>query len=136
MSTWKTDPVVRLIFAEIDALWKALAPETRPLLLRVEQRPDDGRAGACDGRLANIWLFDDHGARLAPILRREPHDFGPDQAGYHRYGLIEFAVCADLTGANLRYRFGPLVGGELDYAIEHSEEHGTALIPLTNCALR
>ena len=63
-------------------------------------------------------MFDDYGVRLAPILRREAHDFGEPQGGYDRYGFVQFEVDADGSRVALAYRVGPSLVGEIVYDIE------------------
>ncbi len=119
MAEWKTDPLIRLVFAEIQALWEELRSPDRPILLRVEQREASVSSVASSvGRLINVWLFDDYGMRLAPILRREAHDFGSLRGGYDRYGLVRFEVAADRSRVALTYRVGPSLIGEIRYEVE------------------
>lgn len=119
MAEWKTDPLIRLVFAEVRAFWEELRSPDRPLLFRVEQRTASGpSAASATGRLVNVWLFDDYGVRLAPILRREAHDFGEPQGGYDRYGFVQFEVDADGSRVALAYRVGPSLFGEIVYDIE------------------
>ena len=121
MAEWKTDPLIRLVFAEIRALWEELRSPDRPILFRVEQRSSSGPSVASSmGWLVNVWLFDDYGTRLAPILRREAHDFGEPRGKYHRYGLIQFEVDADRSRVALTYRVGPSLVGELVYDVERN----------------
>src|SRR4051794_793641 len=108
MTNWKTDPLYRQILGEARALWGELAPEDRPELLRIEERkgtPWDELSPS--GRLIDVWLLDDSGIRLVPILRREAHEFGPTRGAFSRFGLVRFAIALDLTQVGLEYRLGP-----------------------------
>ena len=119
MAEWKTDPLIRLVIAEIRALWEELRSPDRPILFRVEQRSASGPPVASSmGRLVNVWLFDDYGIRLAPILRREAHGFGEPRGGYDRYGLVQFEVDASRSRVALSYRVGPSLVGEIVYDVE------------------
>jgi len=122
MAQWKSDPVIGLVFAEITALWKLSTSSGGPILLRVEERDSVGtESAASPGRLVNVWLFDDHGVRLAPILRREAHDFGATRDGYHSYGLVRFVLSTDRTLVTLTYWLGPSIGGELVYEVQSQQ---------------
>ena len=119
MATWKSDPLIQVVFAEVQALWDDLDHPERPLLLRVEERtPATWGGSPSTGGLRNVWIFDDHGARLAPILRHEDHEFGPPHGEFSRYGLVQFAVRRNSAELALRYHLGPSIAGEIHYGIE------------------
>jgi hypothetical protein len=122
MAEWKHDPLIRLVFVEIGALWEEFPAPARPLLFRVEERmPAASRGDSVMGRLVNVWLFDDHGVRLAPILRREAHDFGETRDGLHRYALVLFQISTDRTHVRLKYTLGPRIAGEIEYDVLESQ---------------
>jgi hypothetical protein len=117
---WKHDPIYVCLFEEIGALWADLDRSTRPTLLRVEEHePKTSWNGpTLDGRTMSIWIYDDFGARLAPILRREDHNFGGTRDDFYVYGLVKFAIESGRDGALLEFRLGPEIRGEIRYDIE------------------
>jgi len=123
MATWKTDPLYRRILDEARALWHELPLGNRPDLLRIEQRAmAPWHDPEPSGRLIDVWVIDDADIRLAPILRREEHEFGSARGEYHRFGLIRFAITPDRRQVVLDYRLGPEIGGEIVYSVEGEGE--------------
>jgi hypothetical protein len=119
MAEWKTDPLMRLVLAEVQALWDENRAPDRPVLLRIEQRQSSRRDRAdAKGPLIHVWLLDDYGLRLAPILRREPHDFGVTRGEFSRYGLVRFHIATDRTHAAIEYRLGPSIHGHMNFEVE------------------
>ena len=119
MSSWKSEPLYCAILHEVQALWEDLEGSGRPMLLRIEERtapPWDGSPAL--GQLRNVWVFDAHGPRLAPILRHEEHDFGPTTGEFSRFGLVRFAASRDGGTLTFEYRLGPSIMGEIHYGIE------------------
>lgn len=119
MANWKSDPLYRQILGEALALWGELDPDDRPELLRIEERKgttwDDLDPS---GLILDVWLLDDSGIRLVPILRREEHDFGSARGAFSRFGLVRFAIGPDSSQVGLEYRLGPAIGGEIIYEVE------------------
>lgn len=111
MPKWKSDPLYREVFAEIRALWDEVEGRGGPLLFRVEERSPSSRP-------TEVWLYDDAGFRVVPMLRREPHDYGPASGGFHRFGLVWFLVADDRRKLTLGYRLGPQITGEILYEVE------------------
>jgi len=123
MAHWKTDPLYRRILDEARALWGELPLGDRPELIRIEERGASTWGDANpSGRLVDVWLLDDAGVRLVPILRREGHDFGPTRGIYSRFGLLRFVIAPDRGQVGLEYRLGPEIGGELLYHVEGEGE--------------
>ena len=120
MGNWKTDPVYQGVFEEIQALWADLDTSVRPLLFRVEERePKTSWDGPTTrGSVLRVWLYDDAGARLTPLLRKEDHDFGETRGEFSLYGLVKFSIEADRSQLVLGFQLGPEVKGELTYDVE------------------
>lgn len=119
MASWRQDGLYFAVLQEARALWDVLPTSSRPLLLRVEERlPIPWSSSMGSGRIGNLWLVDDHGARLAQILRNEPHEFGPTSGDFSRYGLVRFAMSEDREEVVMDYELGPSISGEIHYDIE------------------
>ena len=119
MANWKTDPLHRAILGEAQALWAELEESHRPQLLRVERRSSHETGEAdLDGSVLDVWMIDDSGVRLAPILRREPYDPGETDGDYSQFGLVRFSVSEDGLRVALDFRLGPRVGGDIGYDVE------------------
>ncbi|MDB5349899.1 MAG: hypothetical protein JWN86_1146 [Planctomycetota bacterium] len=119
MLKWKTDPLYRQILDETRALWAKLASDARPELLRIEDRaPVPHEAPIFSGRVVDVWVLDDTGLRLVPILRREAHEPGATRGEFFRFGLIRFSINARRNRVDLEYQLGPTIHGDLSYDVE------------------
>ncbi len=119
MARWKVDPLYRLILAEIASLWAEIEGDHRPDALRVEEHASaDWDHPAIMGPLTDVWMLDDHGFRLASVLRREDHVAGPVRGDYYQFGLVRFHLDRIGKHAALSFQLGPQLAGELVYEIE------------------
>ena len=119
MTSWKNDPLHREIFHEVRSLWDEVDEATRPLLYRVEERPSqDFSQPGRSSRPAEVWIYDDSGFRVVPLLGAQAHEFGAVRRGCFEYGLVWFAIASDRAKVRLAYCLGPEVFGEITYEVE------------------
>jgi hypothetical protein len=125
MFAWKTDPIYRLVFQEVESLWRrvreANAREASPYpeAFRIEEHSaDQWQAAAGATTLKNVWIYDDAGPRLFPGLRRVPHDRGSRQGDAWQFGLIRFCIWRDGNHVVIFHDVGPGNARESRFRVE------------------
>jgi len=135
MAIWKTDPLYRLVFREVEAFWVRLHLEdnprngTPPEGFRVEEHLSaDWGERPLSPTLKDVWGFDQFGIRLFPGLRRFPHDPGERRGAFWQFALVRFHVAADRSHVALYYDFGPGRDGSIGYDVQGNGDHVELMI--------
>jgi hypothetical protein len=135
MFAWKTDPLYRLMFREVESLWRRLQQEGSsqgtgcPEGFRIEEHSSvSWEKSPGSTTLKDVWIFDDSGPRLFPGLRRVPHDYGEKRGNSWQFGLIRFHIAGDGSRLDLSADVSP--GRALDsrYRVQTPGEP-TELVP-------
>jgi hypothetical protein len=125
MAVWKTDPLYRLIFREIELIWLRVHEDCeqsrawQPEAFRIEEHSlSDWDDSSHSRTLKDIWIFDDFGPRLFPGLRRVPHEAGEERGAFWQFGRIRFHISADRSYVALSYDLGPNESRDMGYDVE------------------
>jgi len=122
MATWKTDPLYRLVFREVDQLWQHLQLDAQhgvPEALRIEEHSSsDWEEAPHSATLKDVWIHDQFGLRLFPGLRRVPHEFGEPRGDTWQFPLVRFSISPDRSQVAFAYEAGADRRHDVEFSVE------------------